>query len=223
MQAEKEQRQTNLIDGCKLAEDMIKNYNYFRTEGLTEEDTMIEYLDQTNRACKLLQHHTGYPVYRRILYWKAKIYFTLGQRTLMVTTLRQADALFGAAERIGRVKEAEYDLWRDVIAEEGFIHTVSHQLEPAKCCFQRILNWPCLLDPLSCMDGLFGMAQYHQARKEWVNVIQYSQRGLSLLSGFKEYGTSLIEPRLLLLLAAAAEAQGDMSRARGYDDKVMKA
>lgn len=131
MRAEKEHLQENLMNGCKLAEDMVEAFLRWRSKGCAaREEKMNEFLDQANRAVQLLQRHTGVHAYRYTLYWKARIHFTL-----MVATLREADDLFVAMGSKELSKEDE-DLWRQVIAQEGFVHVTSHQLEPAKRCFQ---------------------------------------------------------------------------------------
>lgn len=70
------------------------------------------------------------------------------------------------------------------------------------------------------MIALRGMATYHTERKELSKAIECCEEGLMLLPD-SEGGMELGE-RPLLLLANAAEKQGDMRRARECDDKAKK-
>ena len=92
----------------------------------------------------------------------------------------------------------------------------SRQLEAAKQCYLRQLSWPGV--PGEHVNGLFGMARYHKARKEWAKVTEYCQEGLALIPEAKRlFSIGRLKERFLLLLAEAAEEQGDMERAREID------
>lgn len=58
--------------------------------------------------------------------------------------------------------------------------------------------------------------------KDWPTVIKYCKEALLLIPEAKEGLAAMgrCEERLLLLLADAAEAQGDMGLARRYDEKA---
>ena len=65
------------------------------------------------------------------------------------------------------------------------------------------------------MSALHGLARYYKERKdckEALPLFPEAEEGLSVVGCFEE--------RLLLLLADAAEAQGDMGLARRYDEKA---
>ena len=96
------------------------------------------------------------------------------------------------------------------------------QLEAGKRCFERVLAWPSLLPCYDRVVALSGMALYHKVRKECIKVISYSEEALKLIPESDKRPMLQIKGRLLILLADAAEGQGDMVKAHEYDDKAKK-
>lgn len=94
----------------------------------------------------------------------------------------------------------------------------SHQLEEVRRCYMRLLDWPRKLAPAAHVNALHGMARYHKERKEWVEVIEFGEEALRFIPDAKKQ--IHVEEMLLIVLADAAEGQGDMPRAREYDKKA---
>lgn len=73
------------------------------------------------------------------------------------------------------------------------------------------------------MHALEGMARCHKVRNEWDSMIKRCEEALVLLPEGKKHGDiGLVEERLLILLADAAEAKGNTKLSREYDDKAKK-
>ena len=135
-----------------------------------------------------------------------------------MATHREADELFIAAERKGVLKAADYVHWNAVLGGIASINLGSNQSETAKQCYLSLLGQP-RLNAIERINVLQGLAIYHKERKEWVNVSKCCEEALTLLPKAKDgISNGLIEEiRLLLLLADAAEGDGNMRRARYYD------
>jgi hypothetical protein len=98
-----------------------------------------------------------------------------------------------------------------------------HQLEAAKQCFLRTLDWPWRLSVMDCMRARFNMATYHRMRKDWIKLREYCEGALALLPQIeKDLLNDQAQAALLIMLADAAEGQGDMSRTHEYDEKAKK-
>lgn len=168
-----------------------------------------------------MRHHIDTYEYRDLLFETGCIHYDLGQRALAKANLQQADPLFVAAQGKGLVIAKDHRVWRQVVHKLGSLHLVSHDLEAAKHCFQRVLNWP---RPWAAdsMNALQDMARYHNERKEWDKMITCCEEALGLIPKAKEGACYLgqAEERLLLLLADAYEGQGNMRRARECDAKA---
>jgi tetratricopeptide (TPR) repeat protein len=103
------------------------------------------------------------------------------------------------------------------------VYSSVQRLESAKHCFLRILAFPnqSAKDRITALNG---MARCHQERKDWVALTGCCEEALALIP---EAEGGLVraarrQERLLLCLADAAEAQGDMELARDYDEKAKK-
>jgi len=67
------------------------------------------------------------------------------------------------------------------------------------------------------------MANYYHTRKNWANTIKFCEEPLRLIAEAKEkIASEHTEMTILLMLADAAESQGNMSRAFEYDERVKK-
>jgi hypothetical protein len=74
------------------------------------------------------------------------------------------------------------------------------------------------------VSALQGLADYYKECKDWPAVIECCEQAFLLFPEAEEELAAIgrCQKRLLLLLADAAEAQGDMELARGYDEKAKK-
>lgn len=77
-----------------------------------------------------------------MLVLKGNIHNGLGQIPLAIAHYQQADGAFAAAEFKGLIKAFDFKDWRNSLCDMGFAYLASHQLEPAKRCFLRVLAWP---------------------------------------------------------------------------------
>jgi len=137
-----------------------------------------------------------------------------------VATYRQAEEHFAAADRKGLLKPAGHVHWRDANIDVAFVYIATHQLEAANRCLVRVLSWPSLLS-LDRLTALLGMAAYHKARQKWVNMTEDLKATFPLIQELEK--RSDMEPmkvRVFLLLAEAAEGQGDMRLAHEYGNKA---
>jgi len=118
---------------------------------------------------------------------------------------------------------AGYSDWMVLLKDLGTVYLSVHQLESAKRCCLRTLAFPHQKARDSVM-ALHGMARYHQERREWAALTECCKEALTLYPEVKGdfVRVGCFEERLLLFLADAAEAQGDMGLAREYDDKAKK-
>jgi len=143
------------------------------------EDAEVQYeevkalLVQANRALDQLKHHTDNQSYRATFQTKADLHGSIGEYNMAITLLRQTDELYLAAERNGSIDKLGHDLWANALASLGFYCLESHQLEAAKRCLLRILNWPHPMTAGDRVDALQGMARYYKERKDWPNVFKY--------------------------------------------------
>lgn len=123
---------------------------------------------------------------------------------------------------MGLVDGAAHALWRSIVTKRGLVYLNSQQLESAKRCFLRVLAWPGLL-PANHAFILHAMTRYYKERNDWANMIKCCKEGLKILPDAKgDSAVEHLEERFLLTLADAAEGQGDMVRAREYDEKAKK-
>ena len=123
-----------------------------------------------------------------------------------------------------RVLDAdEDDAWRGSVLQQGMITFDTH-LEGAKRCFLRVMAWHRPPSALDRVNILGGMAYYHLERKDWVKSITLCEEALILLPETRKIVPMReSEAQLLLMLADAAEGQGDMKRALEYDMKAVEA
>jgi tetratricopeptide (TPR) repeat protein len=165
----------------------------------------------------LLQFRPDTGQYRLILGVKGDIQTKLGQYKAAEATFRQADEAFAMAERNGTLTGQGYESWMLSLIHLGNLYLNSQQLESAKRCFLRVLDLP----HQRARDrggALQGLALYHKERKDWPAVIECCKQAFLLFPEAEEELRRMgrFEERLLLLLADAAEAQGDMGLARRY-------
>jgi hypothetical protein len=143
-----------------------------------------------------------------------------------VANFRQADEIFAAAERNGLLSLADHIDWREILVDWGNVCLLAHQFEAAKGCFLRILAWPRQLPPRYRISAFHHMASYYHARKDWVNTVKFCEDGMRLIAdaeGIASGGKKThLEMRLLLLLADAAESEGNMDRAYEYNERIEK-
>ena len=133
-----------------------------------------------------------------------------------MATLCHAADVYLSAQRKGWLKAVDQFYWRQIFDAMGGIYLDTHQLEAAKRCFLRDLEWPGV-SVVERMFALFGLARYHRERKDWGSLIECCNEALTLRRQVREHIGQTGE-KLLLLLADAAEAQGYMSRAYKYDE-----
>ena len=71
------------------------------------------------------------------------------------------------------------------IVHMGSIYLAMSQLEAAKRCFLRVLEWPraWLTD---CVNALHGLARYHKERKDWAKTIECCDEALTILPNVKK-------------------------------------
>jgi len=153
---------------------------------------------------------------------KGRLHHELGQVTLALASFQQFDEACIAAERKGLLKPENVISWRYTSVHMGSMYLAMGQSEAAKRCFLRVLEWPRAWQT-DRVNALHGLARYHKERKDWVKTIQCSEKALHFFPHVKK-GILIdeIEERLLLLLADAAEGQGDLRRAREFDVETMK-
>lgn len=155
-------------------------------------------------------------------YVKGNMHSSLGQNTLAMDTFWQADEFFIEADRKGLIAAKDMHWWKNTVSELSLIYFASRQLEAAKQCSLRLLSWP-HASAVEHFNGVLGMAKYHKERKEWARVTEYGQEALALLPEAKKLSSiDGMEERSLLLLAEAAEEQGDMEQARALDKLAKK-
>ena len=120
-------------------------------------------------------------------------------------------------------------MWKQAVINMGGVTLASHQLESAKSYYRRVLAWPGL-GASARLTALEGMACYHKERKEWVEMTECCEKALALLPDAKKNrvdeadGAEMAKRDIVLplLLADAAEGQGDMRRAREIDEATRK-
>jgi len=112
--------------------------------------------------------------------------------------------------------------WKTLLGNMGDIYLACHQLESTQQCFLRLLARP-RQPPGDRVEALHGMDRYYRRRKEWDSMTEYCEQALALLPDVEE-GRLRFRSRekLLILVADAAEGQGDMRRAHEYDEKATK-
>lgn len=230
LRAEKSQRREDLLFGRVIVADVIvadvhEGHEKLHPKQLFGErryDELDHLLGQADRAYELLKNHPEDNAFRTILLLKARIYHDLGQMTSAVAAFRRADEVYAAAECKGLNITDDIANWRYSIITMGFIFLRSNQLEEAKRCFLRVLEWP-HAGPTNRVNALHGLACFHKERKDWGKTIECSEAALELLPKVKK-GILIdeMEERLLLLLADAAEGQGKLRQAREYDEKVKR-
>jgi tetratricopeptide (TPR) repeat protein len=115
-----------------------------------------------------------------MLVLKANIHKDLGQGKLAVAHLQQADEAFAAAERKGLLRAPDYEDWVTSLYDMGTAYLASHELEPAKRCFLRILASP-RLSMAGRIIAIKGVSEYHRARKEWHKMMECCEEVLMLL------------------------------------------
>lgn len=111
LRAEKKQRLEEANLGCLLAEELQVDFEASEQQKRANEaryDRLGPFLIRTNRASQLLQYHPNTVPYARILYLKGQIHNELAEVSLAVSTFRQADELFAAAERDGLLNLANH-------------------------------------------------------------------------------------------------------------------
>jgi tetratricopeptide (TPR) repeat protein len=187
-------------------------------------DAMNALLVKANRACELLQ--TLPNIYFRTLSYnhKARVNTHLGQHILALAAYREADELFLAQHREGTVSADNQGIWKKVINDMGLTYLSMHQLEAAKRCFQRLLDWPGSPSAGDRVATLIrDVASYHRMRKDWVRLGECCEEALVLCPKAEEGCVNdLTEVGVMIMLADAAEGQGDMRRAHEYDEKAKK-
>jgi len=221
--AEKKQRLENAYLGCVLADELKAAFDSSLQERSNEAhyDRLGPFLVQANRASELLKHHPNPALHARFLFLKGQIHNELAEVTLAVATFRRADEIFAAAEHNGLLELGENIEWRDLIKNWGDACLRSYQFEAAKGCFLRILAWPRPLPPRYRVSAFQHMANYYHTRKDWANTIKFCEEPLRLIAEAKEKIVSEhTEMTILLMLADAAESQGNMSRAFEYDERI---
>jgi tetratricopeptide (TPR) repeat protein len=187
-------------------------------------DELNALLPQANQACQLLQHHSDPIEYARNLLIKANIHVILGQDAIALANLREMDEMLLAEERKAFLNSGEQVFWRKGVHIMGVTFLSANQFESAKCCFVRLLSWP-RMSTAERVNAFQGLTLYHKERKEWAEMIEPCEDAFKLVSEVDDEnrprGTT--EMLLLLLMADAFEGQGDMRRAREYDEKANKA
>ena len=223
---ERERHERDFDLGCQIADDVIDALNATTDYGAmydVREDTFNAILAQADLAVSLLQFRPDTGQYRLILAVRGDTEKILGQYRVAEAMFRQADEAFAMAERNGTLTGQGYESWMLSLIHLGNLYLNSQQLESAKRCFLRLLDLP----HQRARDrggALQGLARYHKERKDWPAVIECCKQAFLLFSEAKE-GLAAIgrfEERLLLLLADAAEAQGDMRLAQRYGKKAKK-
>ena len=143
---------------------------------------------------------------------------------MALAAYREVDEFFIAQHREGSVPADNQGIWKKVINDMGLTYLSMHQLEAAKRCFQNLLVWPggqMAGDRVAALIG--GMASYHRMRKDWVNLRECCEEALVLFPQVEEDCVGeLAEAKVLIMLADAAEGQGDMGRVHEYDKKAKK-
>lgn len=197
---------------------MMNKYDYFN-----------EMLNRSNRMSPIIHHLSNTLCHPRLLLIKANLQTRLGQHALALASLQEADHLFVAAEGKGLVNAEANGFWSHLVHRLGFAYLTLHQLEAAKRCFLRILDWPRRISAAVRLDALRGMACYFYERKEWIQMASHCEGALKLLPEAKKdtrpeaNRDKHLEARLLILRAYAAEGEGDLSCAREYDEKAWDA
>lgn len=102
-----------------------------------------------------------------------------------MATGRLVDELYVMGDSKDLIKAADYTKWRDSVQQVGDVLLNSHQLEEARRCYMRLLDWPRKLSAFASVNALHGMARYHKVRKEWVKVIEYSKEALRFIPDAK--------------------------------------
>lgn len=167
-----------------------------------------------------------------LLKLKGQIIMEVGQHALALATLREADAFLAEADRKGLLTKSGQSTWAQLVCSLGIYYLPTHQIDAAKQCFLRVINWPRLRNS-DRLESHRGMARCHKERNEWDKVIECSNAALSLLPAIRSESPIpgmmqchdvlfASEGKLLLLLADAYEGKGDMERAREYDVIAMK-
>ena len=224
LRAEKEQREHGVQVGMQLAIDVAVACFDLESNGSARHefyDRLNALLTQSTRACELLVHHPDPYANARPLFVKARLHKHLGQHTLVLADLKRLDELLADADRKGAYHDRY--LWCSVVNNMGEIYLSTNQLEAAKRCFLKVLAWP----RLSVEERLFAlenMARHHKERKAWIQMVDCCEKALTLVPQAKDprYPLERTEERLLLYLADAAEAQGNMRQARELDEKANK-
>jgi hypothetical protein len=73
------------------------------------------------------------------------------------------------------------------------------------------------------MNAFQGLVRCHRERQDWIQTIKCAEDALAWLPAARKIlPLGSTEERLLFLLADAAEGQGDMKRAREYDEQLRK-
>ena len=67
----------------------------------------------------------------------------------------------------------------------GGVYLDIHQLEAAKRCFLRVLEWPGVT-VVERMLILFGLARYHRELKDWGSLIECCKEALTLRRQVRE-------------------------------------
>lgn len=165
-------------------------------------------LIQTNRAC---EPDATVAAYCNMLRMKACLHTELGQHTQAMASLRQADEVFIYTDRKGLLQARDQYIWRQIFNAMGGVYLGAHQLESAKQCYIKVLAWPGI-SVVERMYAHFGLARYHKERKDWVSLIKSCEEALTLRRQVTGH-IGQTEEKLLLMLADAAEAQGDLKRA----------
>lgn len=179
-------------------------------------------LSEANRALELLNKFPYNCAFWTVLLVKGRIRHELGQMAMAVATFRQLDDTYAEADRKMLLKADDVKNWRYSIVHMGSIYLAMNQSEAAKRCFLRVLEWPRAWQT-DRVNALHGLARYHKERKDWTKTIECSAKALQIFPHVKK-GILIdeMDKRLLLLLADAAEGQGDLKRAREFDMETLK-
>jgi tetratricopeptide (TPR) repeat protein len=183
-----------------------------------------ELLLDANRACRILRgladtamaaSGLGY-----LLPIKATMHQILGQHASALAAFQEANEVLIAEEQKGnKTTNSNFE----VLAEIGYVNLEMNQPEAAKRSFLRILARPGRIESNHRMNAYHGLARCHKERQDWVQTIKCAEDALACLPAARKIlPLGSTEERLLLLLADAAEGQGDLKRAREYDEQVRK-
>lgn len=228
LRAEKERHVLDVADACYVVEDITEALAKFHereadTDDVHYHDYLNALLVKADRAAELTYYCPKACAFADNLHLKAKLHIDLGQQA--VATLRQADEFLIAADREGgeRVRWRDHaEIWWEIVCHEGFLCLQLQQLEAAKRCFLRVMAWPGV-SSLERMKAIQGMANYHKERKEWDKTAEFCEKAIPLFEGLERAKTTTqTESRIYLLLADAAEVEGDLERALTNDEKAKK-